>query len=143
MSAVEGPVLVTVPVNIPATAPILTATTTTIIPANPPNSVTDDPSTHVDPAPVPTTTTTTATPSLLPITTYVPANRPTIFFPAPDPTITTTAPSDPHTPVVPEPDKTTTTCVYANPHTRNTLYLIRIHLLKCPCTLSDSTSYSC
>ena len=119
-SVVAGPVIVPVPVsvNLPATAPIFTATKTTIVPANPSTSIPADHSTPVDPAPVPTITTTNVTPSLLTTTTTVPDNRPTIFFPAPEPTITTTVPYNPPTPVFPEPDTTTTTSVYANPHTQ-------------------------
>ena len=78
---VAVPVLV--PVNLPATAPLLTATTTNTAPFNPCTSVPDDHSTPVDPAPVPTTTTTTVAPSLLPTTTTIPADRPNIFAPAP------------------------------------------------------------
>ena len=60
-SVVAGPVIVTVPVNIPATTPLFTVTTTTIVPANTSTSVPADhstpvDSTPVDPAPVPTTT---------------------------------------------------------------------------------------
>ena len=118
-SVVSGPVLVPVPVNLPATAPILTVTTTTIIPDIPSTSVPDDHTTPVDPAPVSTTTTTTAVPALLPTTTTVHDNSTTISEPAPDPTITTTIPYNTTNHVVPEPDTTTTTCVYANPHTKN------------------------
>ena len=100
-SVVAGPVLVLVPVNLPATALILTATTTTIIPADPPTSVPVNHSTHVDPVPVPTTITTSVVPSLLTTTTTVPINCPAIFDPAPDPTINTTVPSNPPTHVVP------------------------------------------
>ena len=66
---VAGPVLVPVPVNLPATAPILTATATTIFPTNPSTSVPVDHSTPFDPASVTTTTYTTVTPALLPTTT--------------------------------------------------------------------------
>ena len=119
------PVLVTVTVNLPATAPLLTATTTTVFPANYSNTVTSDHTTtfysnHVEHAPVPTTTTITFAPVLLPKTTTVPANSPTIFSPTPDPKITTTVPSNPPTHVIPEPDTTTTTCVYSSPQTQNT-----------------------
>ena len=57
---VAGPV----PVNLPSTKPLLTATTTTSIPVNSSNSVPDNPYTPVDPVPVPTTTTTTVDPAL-------------------------------------------------------------------------------
>ena len=113
-SVVAGPVLVPVSNNLTATSPLLTATTTTIVPANPSTSVPDDHSTHVDPAPVPTTNNTTAAPVLLPTTTNVHSNCPTIVAPAPEPTIATTVPSNPPSPDVPEPDTTTTTRVYAN-----------------------------
>ena len=116
---VAGPVLVPVPVNLPANAPILTATTTNIAPDNLSTSFPASQYTPVDPSPVPTTTTTTVAPTILPTTTNVPANSPTIFFHAPDPTITTTVPSNTPTPAVPEPDTTTTTCIYANHHTQN------------------------
>ena len=46
-SVVTGPVLFLVPDNIPATAPLLTAITTTIVPANPSTSVPADHSTPV------------------------------------------------------------------------------------------------
>ena len=46
-SVVTGPFLVLVTVNIPATAPLLTAITTTIVPANPSTSVPADHSTPV------------------------------------------------------------------------------------------------
>ena len=116
---VAGPVLVPVPVNLPAIAPLLTSTKTTIVPANPSTSVPADHSTHVEPAHVPTTITATVSPALRPTTTTAPANRPTISPPAPDSTITTTVPSNPSNHVVPKPDTTTTTCVYANTHTQN------------------------
>ena len=116
---VAGPVLVPVPFNLPTTAPLLIETRTTIVPANPSISVPADHSTPVDPEPVPTTTTATVAPALLPKTTDIPANRPNIVAPAPDPTITTTVPSNPPTHVVPEPYTTSTTYVYANPHTQN------------------------
>ena len=118
---VEGQVLVPVPVNLPATAPLLTATTTTIVPDNPSISVPDNNYTPVDPSPVPTTTTTTVTPELLPTTTTVPANRPTIFDPAPDPNITTNVSSNPPTPVFPEPDTTP-------PHASMTILVLKIPL---------------
>ena len=76
-SVVAVPVLVPVPVNIPATEPLLTDTTTTIVPSNPSTISPADNSTHVDPAPVPTTTTTTVAPALLPTTTNIPDNLPT------------------------------------------------------------------
>ena len=116
---VAGPVLVPVPVNLPATAPLFTATITTIVPANPSTSVPANHSTHVDPVHVPKTTTSTVAPALLPTTTTVPDNSPNIIASEPDPTITTTVPSNPPTTVVSEPDITTTTCIYANPHTQN------------------------
>ena len=118
-SVVVGPVLVPVPVNLPSTAPLLTATTTTIVPANTSISFPADNFTPVDPVHVPTTNTTTVTPAFIPKTTTVPSNRPTIFAPSPEPTITTTAPSNPTNTVIPEPDTTTTTRVYANPHNQN------------------------
>ena len=118
-SVVAGTVLVPVPVNLPATAPLLTIKRTTIVPAKLSTSVPTNHSTHVDPAPVPTTITNTASPALLPTTTTVRANHPTIVSPAPYPTITTDVPSIPPNPVVPEPDTTTTTCVHANSHTQN------------------------
>ena len=51
-SVVKGTFLVPFPdpVNLPATAPILTATTTSIIPDNPSTSVLADPYNNVDPA---------------------------------------------------------------------------------------------
>ena len=130
-SVVEGPVLVPVSVNLPATAPLVTATTTTIIPANISTSVPANPSDHFDPAPVPTTTTTTAAPEILPTTTTAPANIHTTVAPTPDPTTATTVPANPHTLVVSEPDTTTSTCIYANLHTETPPY-----------TLSNSNSYS-
>ena len=154
-SLVARPVIVPVPFNIPATAPLLTATTTNIVPTNPSTGVPADNSNPVDPEPVPTITTTTVSPALIPTTTTVPANCPTIFSPAPEPNITITFPSNPPTHVVPEPDTTTTTRVCANPRTQNSpvpyptpppqnppvpdltphlifkmlLYLIQLHLL--------------
>ena len=116
-SVVSGSVIF--PGNLPATVPILAATTTTIVPANPSTIFPDDHSTPVDPAPVPTTTTTTLVPALLPTTTTVLSNRPTIVAPAPEPTITDNVHSNTHTHVVLEPDKTTTTRVYANLHNEN------------------------
>ena len=59
---VEVPVLVPVPVNLPATAPLFKANTTTIIPDNPSTSVPANHYTHLDPAPVLTTTATTVSP---------------------------------------------------------------------------------
>ena len=115
-SVVAGPVLVPVPVNLPAIASLLTATTTIIIPFNPSTSVPADHYTPVDPSPVPTTTTTNIATALLPTTTNVPSNFHNIFAPAPDPTIATTVPSNPPTTFVPEPDTTTTTCIYTNTH---------------------------
>ena len=113
---VTGPV--TVPVDLTDTAPLLTATTTTIAPDNDPTRVPDDASTPVDPAPV-TTTITTVDPELLPTTTTIPANNPTTIAISPEPKITTTLPDNTPTPVVPEPDTTTTTCIYANTPTKN------------------------
>ena len=46
-SVVTGPFMVRVTVNIPATAPLLTAITTTMVPANPSTSVPADLSTPV------------------------------------------------------------------------------------------------
>ena len=66
-SVIEGPVLVPVPVNIPATAPLLTATKTTSAPANPSTILPADHYTLVYPAPVPITTTTNVAPALIPI----------------------------------------------------------------------------
>ena len=91
-SLVAVPFLVPVPVNLPATAPILTSTKTNIVPANPSTSVPADHSTTVDPEPITTTTTTTVSPELLPTITTVPANRPTIVSPAPEPTMSTNVP---------------------------------------------------
>ena len=91
-SVVAGPVLVPFPVNLTATAPLLKATTTTIVPENLSTSVPTDHSTPFNPAPVTTTTTTTVAPALLPTTNTVPANRLTIVAPATEPTITTTVP---------------------------------------------------
>ena len=65
---VVGPVLVTVTVNLPATAPLFTSATTTIVPENPSTSVPADHYTPVYPAHVPKTTTNTVAPSLLPTT---------------------------------------------------------------------------
>ena len=123
-SVVAEPVLVPVIVNLPSTAPLLTTTTTTIVPANTSTSVPDNnsttvDSTHVDHVPVPKTTTATVAPALLPTTTTVPDNLPNIVAPAPNPTITTTFPSNTPMHVVPEPDTTTPTCVYANPQNQN------------------------
>ena len=103
---VAGQVLVPFPVNPPSTAPLLTATTTNIVPANPSMSFPADNSTPVDP-------------ELLPTTTTVPDNFPTIVAPSPEPAITTTVPSNPPTHVVPEPNSTNTTCVYSNPHNQH------------------------
>ena len=64
-SVVAGPVLVPVPFNIPATAHILTATTTTIALENTSISVPADHCTTVEPAPVTTTTTTTVATTFL------------------------------------------------------------------------------
>ena len=89
---VAGIVLVPVPFNIPDTAPLLTATTTTIVPANPSTSVPDDHSNPVEPTPVSTTTYNTVAPALLPTTTTVPVNCPNIVAPAPEPTITNNVP---------------------------------------------------
>ena len=116
---VAGPVLVLVPFNILDTAPLLTATATTFVFDNPSASLPDYHSTHDEPTPVTTTPYNTVAPALLPTTTTVPSNLPTIFAPAPEPTITTTVPSNPPTPVVPEPDTTPTTRVYVNTFTQN------------------------
>ena len=118
-SVVAGPVLAPVPFNIPDTAPLLTATAITFVPVNPSTSVPADHYNYVDPTPVTTTPYNTVAPALLPTTTTVPSNLPTIVAPAPEPTITTTVPFNGPTPVVPKPDKTTTTRVYANPCTQN------------------------
>ena len=101
-------VVVTVPVNPTATAPILTATTTTIVPANHYTSFLAYPSAIVYPALVPTTTTTTVAPALLPKKTNVPDNHPKTIDPAHEPIITTTVHSNTPTHVVPEPDIATT-----------------------------------
>ena len=116
---VAVPVLVPATFNLPATAPLWTATTITIVSDYPSTSVPADTSTPIDPVPVLTTNNTTVAPVLLLTTTTVPANNPTIVAPAPEPTITTTFPSNLPTPVVPEPDTITTTCVYDNPYTQN------------------------
>ena len=58
-SVVAVPVLDPVPVNLPASAPLFIATTTTIIPDNTSTSVPAYHYTHVDPAPVTKNTTTT------------------------------------------------------------------------------------
>ena len=118
-SVLAEPFPTPVPVNLPATAPLFTATTTTGIPSNPFISVHADTSTPVDPEPVPTTTTTTVSPTLLSTTNTVPYNCPTTVFPSPDPIIITNVPSNTPTPVFPEPDTTTTTCVYSNPPTQH------------------------
>ena len=80
-SMVAGPVLVPVPFNIPETAPLLTASSTIFFPVNPSTSVPADHSTHVDPTPVTTTPCNTVAPALLPSTTTVPSNLPTIVAP--------------------------------------------------------------
>ena len=49
---VVGPVIVTVPVNLPSTAPLFTVTTTNIVISNTSTSIPDNNSTHVHPAPV-------------------------------------------------------------------------------------------
>ena len=116
---VAGPVLVPVPVNLPETATILIATTTTSITANLYTNVTSDPSTTFDPAPVPTTTITNVAPELLPRATTIPTKFSTTFAPPPDPKITTTTPDNTPTPVIPEPDTTTTTCIFANSCSQN------------------------
>ena len=118
-SMVVGPVLVPVPVSLPATAPLLKAKTNNILLANNFTSVPDNHSTPIDPAPVPTTTNNTIAPALLPTTTTATTICPTIIAPTPDPMISTSFLSNNPTTVVPETDTTTTTSVYSNPHTQN------------------------
>ena len=118
-SVVEVPFLVPVPVNLPDTTPLVTATKTTIVPFNASNSVPANPYVPFYPAPVTTTTPTNVVPALITKTTNVPANCPTIVAPVPNPTITTTVPYNPPTHVLLEPDTITTKFFYANPHTQN------------------------
>ena len=133
-SVVLGPVLVLDTVNLPATAPLLTDTTTTILPYNPSTSVTVNQytpvdSTHINPAPVPTNTTNNFDPALISKTTSIPVNRPNIVAPATDPTINTTVTSNPPTTVV-------VNLIQPPPHAsmpilrlKMILYLIRIDLM--------------
>ena len=118
-SVVSGPVLVSVPVNLLSTAPLLTSTKTTIFPDYPSTSVPANTSSNFASAPVPTTTNTTVAPALFTTIPTVPENLPTIVAPETDPKITTTIPYNPPTPVVPETDTTTTTWVYSNTHIQN------------------------